>query len=194
MFFWFYYKIAYLIWQHRKPPSEQEITETSCATKTLQDSSTTAKKKNVQMGRKIRSFKIVVTLIIAFIGCRFPYWLIMLYQQVNVVDRNVMWNIRFSCIALYLLNCALNPLLYTFLNVTIVMFRKLNAFLTNTCCCWFSNSDFEEYETGKPLSTGIMGVDKISGAAKNDRVKDGRVRVHVIDVPDMPKYIEKEIY
>ncbi|CAG9767435.1 unnamed protein product [Ceutorhynchus assimilis] len=189
MFFWFYYKIALLIWRHRKPPADSynhpEITETSTGTKP--DFSTNgklvAKKKNMQMERKIRSFKIVLALIVAFIGCRLPYWMLLLYQQANVVDKNLMWTMRFSAISLYLLNCALNPFLYTFLNITIIICKKAKKFLTTTLCCWFSNSDFEDFETGKGMECGFAAND-------NNNEKSSAVPVKFIDVP---KFNQREI-
>ncbi|ENN80730.1 hypothetical protein YQE_02838, partial [Dendroctonus ponderosae] len=204
MFFWFYYKIAFLIWRHRKPPAEhlnqQEFTDTSCSSKPTQTqdscvslSKCTDKKKKVQMERKVRSFKIVVTLIIAFIGCRMPYWLVMLYQQAKSVDRNILWNLRFSAISLYLLNCALNPLLYTYLNITILACRKISKFLANTFCCWFSNSEFEDFETGKHTAEGIMRVENNEVGNNADKLNDSRVKVQFIDVP-ISRYKENKVY
>ncbi|KAL1497617.1 hypothetical protein ABEB36_008546 [Hypothenemus hampei] len=191
MFFWFYYKIALLIWKHRKPPtdehlSQQEITDTSFATKQFESHTfnvkTGGKKRNEQMEKKIRSFKIVVALIIAFIGCRAPYWIHMLYQQVNTVDKNLLWNFRFSAISLYLLNCVLNPLLYTYLNVTISICRKISSFLTQICCCWFFGSEFEEFETGEHIVEGIVGVDN-RDELKNDKSPNKKIKIHYVHVP-----------
>ncbi|XP_050295591.1 somatostatin receptor type 3-like [Anthonomus grandis grandis] len=196
MFFWFYYKIAQMIWKHRKPPSEaysQEITETSTATRTTTiDASVVTskiKKKNVQMERKVRSFKIVVSLIVAFIGCRLPYWMLMLYQQVNLGDNvNIMWNIRFCCIAVYLFNCLLNPFLYTFLNFTIVFSRKFSNIVTTICCCWCSDSEFKDFEAGKPMAECIIiGVNN----AKNEC----KPNVTFLNVPiELPQYARREIF
>ncbi|XP_066248527.1 RYamide receptor-like [Euwallacea similis] len=194
LFFWFYYKIAFLIWRHRKPLNDdyhqQEVTETSYSSKPIQDTSSIStsksKKKNVQMKSKIRSFKIVVALVVAFIVCRLPYWLHMTYQQLENVNKNVVWNVRFATISLYLFNCVLNPLLYTYLNITITVCRKVSRFVTHYCCCWFSNLEFEDFETGKHTAEGIVGVEK------NDEVKS-KGRVQFIDVA-MPNLNEKEIY
>ncbi|XP_066139810.1 substance-K receptor-like [Euwallacea fornicatus] len=194
LFFWFYYKIAFLIWRHRKPLNDdyhqQEVTDTCSSSKPVQDAYPTSalksKKKNVQMKSKIRSFKVVVALVLAFITCRLPYWLQMIYQQLETVNKNVLWNVRFATISLHLFNCVLNPLLYTYLNITITVCRKVSRFVTHYCCCWFSNLEFEDFERGKHTAEGVVEVEN------NDEVKD-KGRVQFINVA-MPTVNRKEIY
>lgn len=186
LFFWFYYKIALLIWRHRKPLGEDytsnpEITETSCSSKPTDSVSvgtkgSNYKKQNVQMQRKIRSFKIVVALVVAFVICRLPFWLYLLSQRFDIFDRYVMWNIRFIAIALHLLNCALNPLLYTYLSFTITLCRKIGNFISNICCWWFSDSEFEDFETRKHEAERIV---------KEEKDGNNKIKVQFIDVPPL---------
>ncbi|KAF7282089.1 QRFP-like peptide receptor [Rhynchophorus ferrugineus] len=198
MFFWFYYKIALLIWRHRKPISHSnnhDPIENSSISKIspLPRVKSFVKKRNVQMERKMRTFKIVLVLIFAFIGCRMPHWLYMVCNLLKDISGKSAWNIRFSFISLNLLNCALNPFLYTYLSQTIYVCRKINDFMCKICCCCFSNAEFEDYENGKPLAEGLMNY------RNNDNSNQGKrdvkpVGPRVTFAPSLPKYTQKERY
>ncbi|KAJ8948636.1 hypothetical protein NQ318_022702 [Aromia moschata] len=166
IFFWFYYKIAALIWKHRKPLSlrfhkfqKGAEPEDSSSTKTTELSSTLDKTlksaikkgKNVQVERKIRTFKIVLVLMITFTCCRLPYWSYYVVKVVGKVRGDIAWNLHFAFLALNMLNCTLNPLLYTFLNQTIRALKMLNDFMCKICCCCFSNAEFEDFEKDNPF-------------------------------------------
>ncbi|XP_030746971.1 alpha-1A adrenergic receptor-like isoform X2 [Sitophilus oryzae] len=97
MFFWFYFKIAVIVWRHRKPISDKmaeraDDSENISCSKISNDAPIkviarpTPKRKNVHMERKKRTFKIVIILIFAFIGCRMPYWLFWVYKMVKSIE------------------------------------------------------------------------------------------------------------
>ncbi|XP_030756668.1 somatostatin receptor type 5-like isoform X2 [Sitophilus oryzae] len=196
MFFWFYYKIALLIWRHRKPVTNercQEVTDisTTSVRSPVPRIKSIMKKRNLQMERKMRTFKIVVVLIFAFIGCRMPHWLFMLYNLLKEVPASIAWNLRFSFIALNLFNCVLNPFLYTYLGQTIYIFRKINDFMCKICCCCCSNAEFEDYETGQ----GFMDYrqNENNGNQQNKMVNKS-ADVKVTFAACLPKYTQKERY
>lgn len=109
VFVWFYYNIARLIWRHRKPISQPTK---SCISK-----------KEKCENKKIRSFKVVIFLVIPFVLCRFPYQTMFLFYKFyesgdsSYVDS--LWNLYFSLTCLNVFNCGLNPFLYTYLHQTI---------------------------------------------------------------------------
>lgn len=211
MFFWFYYKIAILIWRHRKPVSlrnDTKIEEFENTSYTKGSSETSGgstvksqaikKKRNVQMERKIRTFKIVIVLIVAFILCRMPYWVFWLLKLLTSIrSGDAVWRTIFIMTSLNLLNCALNPFLYTYLNQTIYACRKINDFFWSTCCCCFSNAEFEDYERGTPIYEGVLGQ-----VATTDQWKMGRNRPEAPNpgyekfpqVPHFPKYTSVNRY
>ncbi|KAL1497838.1 hypothetical protein ABEB36_008726 [Hypothenemus hampei] len=165
MFFWFYFAIALLIWRHRKPIGQganNGIDEASSSKSTSDNhqvvNTVHKKKKNVQMQRKVRTFKIVIVLIFAFIFCRMPYWLFWLVKLLTRFrNGDFVWRTTLILASLNLLNCVLNPILYTYLNQTLYLIRKIQNFICTTCCCCFSTAEFEDYEKGAPVHEGVLG-------------------------------------
>ncbi|XP_050308335.1 tachykinin-like peptides receptor 99D [Anthonomus grandis grandis] len=197
MFFWFYYKIALLIWKHRKPVAANkdiEEYENSSSTKTSTENTNSSqirknltKKRNLRMERKIRTFKIIIVLILAFLLCRMPYWLfcvIKLYAPIK--NGTIVWKLNLSFTILNLLNCALNPFLYTFLNQTLCVFRKINDMVCTTVCCCFSNAEFESYERGIPLHEEVLGKIATIEQKKSDKPQ---VVGYIHQASYGPKYI-----
>lgn len=167
VFLWLYYNIARLIWTHRKPLSarfkkENSTVETSTSgTKTSEDVPSNASekilmRKNVHVERKIRTFKIIICLMLTFFMCRLPYWVFNIMRLVGVYNLRKHWIMLYVFNGLALLNCALNPFLYTFLNPTLNILMKIQKtmkdFVCNVCCCCFSNTEFEEFERENPFS------------------------------------------
>ncbi|KAJ8959776.1 hypothetical protein NQ314_006206 [Rhamnusium bicolor] len=204
IFFWFYYKIAVLIWKHRKPLSlrfnkfqKETETEDSSTTKTTdlsgnanKNAKANVKGKNVQVERKIRTFKIVIVLMISFIFCRLPYWCFFVVKVVGTYKGETMWNISFALIALNMLNCTLNPLLYTFLNQTIRAFKTANDFICKICCCCFSNAEFEEFEKDNPFVR--ENYDPRKSQIVKDHPKSNRnSRVKFVDVAHLAMYSQE---
>ncbi|XP_018563491.1 QRFP-like peptide receptor [Anoplophora glabripennis] len=166
IFFWFYYKIAALVWKHRKPlalrfnkSDRQSELEESSTTKSTDLSANNSKNlklivkkvKNVQVERKIRTFKIVLVLMITFITCRLPYWCFYVIKLLSILKGDLVWNLNFALTALNMINSVLNPLLYTFLSQTIHAWKLINDFICKICCCCFSNAEFEDFEKDNPF-------------------------------------------
>ncbi|XP_072395710.1 uncharacterized protein [Diabrotica undecimpunctata] len=166
-FTWFYIQIASLIWKHRKPVGAKfnnfdNKSEDSTSNSTKSTNVTTIenvkpvvkpkKQKNVQVQRKIRTFRIVIVLMLSFIGCRFPYWFYYTVRVVSIRNDNMSWNLHFALVALNLLNCVLNPLLYTFLNQSVAALKIIKEFMLKICCWCFSNDDFDEFERNNPFN------------------------------------------
>lgn len=156
----FYLNIAILIWKHRKPVSSNdnkvavgEDTSTLSTKRSMSNESQSlyvTKKKNIQVERKMRTFRTVLLLMISFIVCRLPYWSFYVVKLLTLQRSVFAWNLHFSFIALNLLNCILDPLLYTFLDETISALKIINDFFFKICCCCFSN-DFEDFERNNPF-------------------------------------------
>lgn len=170
VFIWLYYNIAQLIWNHRKPlhlrlKQNNSTPETSISNLRSTDSLTTnpqpskavpIKKKNIHVERKIRTFKIIVALMLVFILCRLPFWIFTILKlETNTYNQHYHWILTYVFTALALLNCALNPFLYTFLESTVrtvtVFCKAANDFTCKVCCCCISNTEFEEFERENPF-------------------------------------------
>lgn len=80
--------------------------------------------------RQIRIFKVIVVLMLVFFICRLPNWVYVLYKLNNVTQENIYWVINYIVGLLVLLNCMLNPYLFTFLSETI----RLTTFLSGIVC------------------------------------------------------------
>lgn len=172
IFLWLYYKVAELVWKHRKPLStkfqnkDNSSAETSTSNiKSTEESSKTSitqpkpkpllRTKSIHVERKIRTFKIIITLMLIFIICRLPYYIMNVYKLSITATEHYYWILTFVFNGFALLNCALNPFLYTFLNPTIKVLTKarnaVNDFMCKICCCCLSNSEFDEFEKENPF-------------------------------------------
>lgn len=69
--------------------------------------------------RQMRMFKVILVLMSVFICCRLPNWIFLLYKLSYSISGRLNWLLLYSFGAMGLLNCMLNPLLYTFLGETI---------------------------------------------------------------------------
>lgn len=183
----FYFNIAVLIWKHRKPvssvdkkiPVGEDVStlstkrSTSCET---QNYTNIPKRKNVQVERKIRTFRTVLLLMVSFNLCRLPYWSYYIVRLLNKEDSIFSWNLHFTFISLNLLNCILDPLLYTYLHETISALKIINDFFFKVCCCCFSN-DFEDFERNnlfvidENYKPNIKGGEKANCACPNQQPK-----------------------
>ncbi|XP_045477350.1 neuropeptide Y receptor type 2 [Harmonia axyridis] len=159
VFFWFYYSIAQLIWRHRKPveaaatsrteTSTTESTVTKTADKNGQNVLTT--NQNEQMKKKLRTFKVILVLITTFVVCRLPFWAFTTIKLSYVVKGYAVWRINCLISALNLTSTILNPLLYTYLNVTVKVASKIVKELNTFLCCLFSDDEFDEFEKRKVI-------------------------------------------
>ncbi|XP_074040840.1 probable G-protein coupled receptor No18 [Leptinotarsa decemlineata] len=158
----FYFKIAVLIWKHRKPitlrskesenkldtedPSFSTTKSTALSNVSRSPGPRLKKTRSIHVERKIRTFRIVLVLMISFAVCRLPYCIYYIIRLVGTETSKASWNINFALVALNLLSCALNPLLYPFQNETINAIKVISDFVFKVCCCCFSNDEFEEFE------------------------------------------------
>lgn len=192
IFLWFYYKIAALIWRHRKPVQshhgDKAVEESESNTRTTEITTTAEpkpkpkeikKNKNVQVERKIRTFKIVITLMLSFLLCRIPYFTQYMYKlcrfESNGKHNHVTWNINYALLSMNCLNCALNPLLYTFINETINVCKKICDFTYKIACCFCITSEFDDFERDRhPVVAQYLDHRKLketTGEVKNSKVR-----------------------
>lgn len=159
IFIWFYYQIAAMVWQHRKPLISANAPKLFIK-----------RTKTVQVQRKIRTFKVVVILMVTFIVCRLPYWLFFVVKLLETIKGSTMWYLHFGFTSLNMLNCVLNPLLYAFLNQTIFAARKCHKLFHKValCCCCFSSKEFEEIHKNSPFVVNFEN--------KKDGVENGKNR------------------
>lgn len=165
IFSWFYYKIAMVIWEHRTPQTSIAAEPSpSKDNSSISDANTVPSHKskpvrNVQVERKIRTFKVIIVLLLTFVMCRLPYWVYYVIRLTNDFTTSLSWNLNYTFIVLNLLNCALNPFLYTFLNQSITALEALKQLISKllSCCCCFtiSSSDLEEFEKYKQFDVNI---------------------------------------
>lgn len=84
--------------------------------------------------RQIRMFKVILALMAVFFICRLPNWIYVLYKLSNAAQENIYWVINYCFGLLVMVNCMLNPFLYTFLSETI----RLTTFLAGIICGLFN--------------------------------------------------------
>lgn len=84
--------------------------------------------------RQIRMFKVILVLMAVFFICRLPNWIYTMYKLGNNTQENIHWVINYSLGLMVMVNCMLNPFLYTFLSETI----RLTTFLAGIVCGIFS--------------------------------------------------------
>lgn len=97
-------------------------------------------KSTIQTKRKVRTFKVILVLIVScFIG-RVPSWTYTVIQSDPNIRLGEMkwWLLQHWFTMLILLSTALNPFLYCFLNETLNFIRRVFRFIRNIfeyCCC-----------------------------------------------------------
>ncbi|XP_044252839.1 QRFP-like peptide receptor [Tribolium madens] len=164
IFLWFYYNIASLVWKHRKPLSsafnknetsgiENSSSHLEVKMKTVKHM---GKNRDIRVERKIRTFKVLVTLMMVFIICRLPYFTVFILKLSLTEEYGLWtWYLNYAFMALHILNCCLNPLLYTFLNQTLTVWIKVKKvvkdFTWEICCFCFSKAEFDEFERENPF-------------------------------------------
>lgn len=173
LFLWLYFKIAQLIWRRRRSPTAKYENSTNSVTveTSVGESKTSIKtitqpknervnnKKNAKsrsklhMERKIRTFKIILSIMLIFFLCRMPHWIFNVVRFAIKADENIHWVLSYVFSLFLLFNTAINPFLYSFLNQTIEYFDKfftsLGSCAVKFFCCFCS--EFDDYE--KELSS-----------------------------------------
>ncbi|XP_058829362.1 alpha-2A adrenergic receptor [Topomyia yanbarensis] len=79
--------------------------------------------------RQLRMFKAIVFIMAVFLVCRLPHWIFLLIKMHGLAATNVYWLLHYSFGIIAMINCVLNPLIYTFLIETI----KFTVFLKTIC-------------------------------------------------------------
>ena len=86
-------------------------------------------KQNGRKQRQMRMFKVIVVLMAVYLVCRIPSWIFLLYKLNHNASSNLAWVLQSIFGILALLNTALNPFLYMFLQKTI----QATTLITNFC-------------------------------------------------------------
>ena len=68
------------------------------------------------VSRKRRTVRVILVLIVVFGVCRLPHWSFLLYKLHTTLKGNLTWHIQVVLTSLSLLNAAVHPYLYAFLN------------------------------------------------------------------------------
>lgn len=84
---------------------------------------------NSRMKRQLRMFKAIVFIMSVFFLCRLPTWIFLLIKLHGTANTNVFWVLHYTFGIMAMMNCVLNPLIYTFLGETI----KMTVFLRSMC-------------------------------------------------------------
>lgn len=94
---------------------------------------TTEQHRNDRQRRQMRMFKVIMCLMSVFIMCRLPNWIFVLYKLNNEVTGRFNWLLYYGFGLTGLLNCMLNPLLYTFLSETIRISKRIGGACFKLC-------------------------------------------------------------
>lgn len=182
IFIWFYYQIAAMVWRHRKPPiSKYHHSKPNSSNKTSK--LFIKRTRTVQVQRKIRTFKVIIVLMVAFIACRLPYWLFFAIKLLETIKGSTIWYLHFTFTSLNMLSCALNPFLYAFLNQTIYAAKKCHdvAHKIILCCCGFNGKDFEEIHKNSPFVVNC--TNQKNGIEKGKCVSNSKIKFADATVP-----------
>lgn len=79
-------------------------------------------------------FKVILILMAVFIICRVPNWVFIVFMMNSKSNENIYWVLYFTFGLLVVVNCMLNPFLYSFLSETI----RLTSFVGNIVCGIFN--------------------------------------------------------
>lgn len=102
------------------------------------------------MQRKIKTFKIILTIMAVFFICRMPHYIFNLVKYGTKLTDTKYWVMANVFTFLLILNTTLNPFLYSFLNESIYFFDKffisIKDFFSEVCCCCCSSIEFADFE------------------------------------------------
>ncbi|XP_070503092.1 orexin receptor type 2-like [Chironomus tepperi] len=133
-FIWMNAVVARAIWirRHTKAstssiptnsmPSMPSSNANSQSSPTLNEMSTGCSERKQ---RQERLFRVILLLMSVFFICRLPTWMYLIYQLNTTSNDHNYWHLYFGFGNLALLNCALNPYLYSFMSETIKVFSFL---------------------------------------------------------------------
>lgn len=122
--------VARQIWNRRQKVVIVHLPQTSPSN---QSKVTIDAKSLERKQRQVRLFKIILLLMIIFFICRFPSWVYTIYKLNNTSDTNIEWILSYAFGILAMINCALNPYLYTFMSETIRLVTFLGNIIRGLC-------------------------------------------------------------
>lgn len=117
------------------PPCTEIIenrTQTKCTENVVRKSNTTTGRETKQQ----RMFGAILFLMNTFLICRLPTWTFLIYRLYSSAKMNTVWMLYYVFGLLSLVNCILNPLLYTFLTEIIQLVVKCVNFLRKRFICF----------------------------------------------------------
>jgi hypothetical protein len=125
-FIWMNSVVAREIWNRRhfvyKTPQTTASSSSTSTEQKVEVSAGSAERKK----RQVRLFKIILLLMAVFFVCRTPSWVYTIYKLNNDSETNLEWILSYTFGIMALVNCMLNPYLYTFLSETIRLFSFLS--------------------------------------------------------------------
>jgi hypothetical protein len=108
--------------------------------------------RNERQRRQMRMFKVILVLMSVFIMCRLPNWIFLLYKLSNDVSGRLNWLLLYCFAIMGLLNCMLNPLLYTFLGETIRFTSRIGGACYGLCkLCRRTRKDTSHYANNQTM-------------------------------------------
>lgn len=102
---------------HDTEPTNSSVN--NCISETKQPSPKLKKQRTSREIRQVRMFKAILLIMTVFFVCRLPTWIYLLYKLYNTANTNLHWLLHYWLGLLSIVNCILNPFLYTFLTETI---------------------------------------------------------------------------
>lgn len=128
MFLWLNTVLAKEIWNHKSEFSTNKLPTISKAISTF-----VLERKTKRRKRQIRIFKVIIVLMAVFLICRVPNWIFSVIVMNLKTQENIHWLLYFTFGLFALVNCLLNPFIYTFLSETI----HVSNLLAGSCCDLF---------------------------------------------------------
>lgn len=107
------------------------------------------------VARKRRTVRVILVLIGIFGICRLPHWSFLLYKLHFTSTGNLSWYIQTVLTAMSLLNAAVHPFLYTFLNEALSLVTWIRARCTRTRRATSVARPSSEGEVGSTVSAKV---------------------------------------
>lgn len=117
---------------------------------------------NSRKQRQLRMFKAIVFIMAVFLMCRLPNWIFLLIKMHGIVVTNLYWILHYSFGIMAMLNCVLNPLIYTFLSETIKLTVFLKALCTRCCVAPFEKKNVGSQQIVKQRRNSCIDNKKYS--------------------------------
>lgn len=123
IFLWLNAFLAIKIWSRRHGVTKSDHIFTVSQINSTQGIETRSRQQN----RERRIFKVILALMAVFVICRMPNWIFIITRFNKVSTDNIYAVLHFSFGLMEMVNCMLNPFIYTFLSETI----RLTTFMAD---------------------------------------------------------------